>query len=234
MSESMNPGAATHRAVVFDLFGTLVPNLDPSLYRSMLADVAAMFGAEVEPFLKEWHRHFVHRMDGTLQDGDEMFLPTLDALGLQASAQLLREANDLRRETLRSALRPKPDAVSCLQEIRRRGLELALVTDCSSETPSLLDDMELGEFFPIRACSAHLRARKPDPVMYTHVLGQLNLSGAECLYVGDGNSEELPGARRHDMTTVWVDNGDAQHFKERFVPDAMHTVTNLTQILELL
>lgn len=225
---------SAHRAVVFDLFGTLVPNLDPAVYRSMVAEVADMFGAPADRFLEEWHGHFVARMDGTLQDGDDMFLPVLDALGIQAPERVLRAAGQLRRDTMRAALRPKPEAIQCLDAIRSRGLQLALVTDCSSETPGLLDDTPLGAYFPVRACSAHLRVRKPDPMMYNHVLNGLGIPGPDCLYVGDGNSEELPGARRHEMTTVWVDNGATQHFKERFVPEAMHTVTDLTQILELL
>ncbi len=58
----------------------------------------------------------------------------------------------------------------------------------------------------------------------------LGLTGEACLYVGDGNSEELPGAKRHGMTTVWVDNGDQQHWKERFVPDGDYTVCDMLEL----
>ena len=60
-----------------------------------------------------------------------------------------------------------------------------------------------------------LGIRKPHPEMYRRVVGQLGVPARSCLYVGDGNSNELLGAREQGMTTVWVDNGDQQAFKER-------------------
>ena len=36
------------------------------------------------------------------------------------------------------------------------------------------------------------------------------------------------------MTTVWVDNGTEQHWRERFVPHGDYTVTSLTELIPLL
>lgn len=221
------------KAVVFDLFGTLVPNLNPARYQDMLATTARLLEAEVDEYLAAWHGTFEQRMDGRLPD-TETFAEVSRLLGRSPSTAAIERCAELRREAMIQALAPKSDAVACLSELRERGLLLALATDCSSETPELLDETPLGEFFSVRACSALLQTRKPDARMYEHVLNGLGVAGEECLYVGDGNSDELPGARRHGMTTVWVDNGAQQHFKERFSPDGDHTVQELLQILELL
>lgn len=226
--------SVSRQAVVFDLFGTLVPNLDPVVHNRVLAEVACILAVPVEAFLPAWHRTFAARMNGTLRDGPAMFRPVLEALGVQVEADALARASELRRSALERALVPKPGALDVLDALSQRGLRLALATDCSSETPDLLDRTPLGRYFPVRACSAHLGVCKPHAAMYQHVLDALGLTGSACWYVGDGNSEELPGARRHGMTTVWVDNGAAQHFKERFVPEGEHRITDLRELLGVL
>jgi putative hydrolase of the HAD superfamily len=217
-------------AVVFDLFGTLVPNFDLERYWSCIDGIADVLGAPRADFRAAWRAGFRQRMDGTVPDGDAMFMPLLRELGTETDRASLAEANRLRREFLASELVPKEGARECLNELRRRGYRLALATDCSSETPSHLDRTALGEFFAVRAVSAHLGVTKPHPAIYEHVLAGLGVAGDRCVYVGDGNSEELPGAQRHGMTTVWIDNGAAQGWKDRFVPDADHTIRDLGEL----
>jgi putative hydrolase of the HAD superfamily len=220
-------------AVVFDLFGTLVPNFDLDRFWARIDRIADVLGAPRAGFRAEWRASFKQRMQGTLPDGAEMFVPLLRDLGVGIDEAALREANRLRRAFVASELVPKEGAQECLAELRRRGYRLALATDCSSETPAHLDRTALGEFFAVRAVSAHLGVTKPHPAIYEHVLSRLGVAGERCVYVGDGNSEELPGAKRHGMTTVWIDNGDAQTWKDRFVPEADHTVRDLREVPEL-
>jgi putative hydrolase of the HAD superfamily len=199
-----------------------------------MEEMASALKLNPEDFHAEWVKGFEQRMDGTLPDGDEQFIPILQALGREIVLEQLAEATEIRRRLWLSALQPKPESVACLQQLRQAGFKLALASDCSSDTPNLLNQTPLGEFFPVRAISAHLRTRKPDPRMYRYILEAYALEGPDCLYVGDGNSDELPGAKRAGMTTVWVDNGEAQHFKERYHPGGDHRVSNLLEILDIL
>ncbi len=217
-------------AVIFDLFGTLVPNLDPRQLRSSLKEIARVLGADPAHFWDEWGKGFRGRMEGSIPDGDEQFLPITRALGISPPQVAFREASRLRRSFMRDALVPKPGALECLDALVARGSGLALATDCSTETPALLDATQLGGYFQVRACSSELGVSKPDAAVYNHALDSLGLPGERCLYVGDGNSEELPGAKRCGMTTVWVDNGAEQHFKDRFVPEGDYRVRDLREI----
>ena len=70
--------------------------------------------------------------------------------------------------------------------------------------------------------------------MYQHVITELDVNARECLYVGDGNSHELPGAKKLGMTTVWVDNGDEQYWQERFEPAGDHTIEDLADLIPLI
>jgi len=221
------------RAVLFDLFGTLVPNVPPPIHAAAMREMAAALDLEPEAFEAAWKARFQERMDGRLRDGDSQFLPILESLGKTADAERLQAATAARRTYIRAMLQPKSDAVAVLQALRDRGFELALVSDCSSETPELLDETPLGPFFPIRAASAILGHRKPHEIMYRHALNGLGVRGEQCWYVGDGNSHELVGARRHGMRTVWVDNGDEQHWKIEFSSEADHTINRLEELLGL-
>ncbi|MHC4971535.1 MAG: HAD family hydrolase [Planctomycetota bacterium] len=220
-------------AVVFDLFGTLVPNFSLDRFWECIDRIADVLGAPREGFRAEWRAGFRQRMDGRLPDGADMFVPLLRTLGVGIDAAKLAAADRLRSDFFARELVPKPGAEECLEELRRRGYRLALATDCSSETPTHLDRTPLGAFFAVRAVSAHLGVTKPHPAIYEHVLSGLGVPGESCVYVGDGNSEELPGAKRHGMTTVWIDNGAAQTWKERFVPEADFTVRDLGEVPEL-
>lgn len=220
-------------AVLFDLFGTLVPNLAPEVYASATTRIAETLEVDVESFRRAWAEDFAARMDGSLPDGVASFDPALARIGAAATAERRTRANELRREFLRSALVPRRGALELLDALRERGIALALVSDCSSDAPTLLDETPLGPYFPVRACSAHLGTRKPDARMYTHALEGLGILASRALYVGDGNSHELPGARAVGLTTVWVDNGAEQHWEERFTPGGDHTVRDIAEVLDL-
>ncbi len=218
------------RAVVFDLFGTLVPDIAPGSWADSNAEIAALFGTTGKALGDAWRPTFMQRMTGEMKDDDRVFQSALDALGITADDQTHRQAVQTREAFMLRCLTPKPDAIECLAALKGAGIKLGLATDCSSNTPHLLDRTPLGAFLPVRAASAHLGVTKPDPRMYQFVLDGLGVEARDCVYVGDGNSEELPGAKRLGFTTVWVDNGADQHHRRSFVPEGDHTVRALAEI----
>jgi putative hydrolase of the HAD superfamily len=223
----------TYRAVLFDLFDTLVPGQPAAVWRKTYTDMAEVLEVEDEPFHAAWYEAFADRMTGKLRDTEEQIRSILSQVGEQASDIQIQEAVMVKRRFLTKALQPRHDTLDTLEGLKSRGLSLGLVTDCSWEAPLILDEGPLGPLFGARACSALLGTRKPDPRMYLHVLEQLNLAPEVCLYVGDGNSHELLGAKELGMTTVWVDNGSRQQFKERWSPDGDHSVQQLSELLPI-
>ena len=222
------------QAILFDLFGTLVPNLPCSCWEESTDSIAEVLGIYPEIYRKLWEPKFSERMTGKIPDEEHQFDEILATAGIETSTENRVLAAKLHTDLLKTALIPKPEACQVLSALLDRGLHLGLVSDCSSAAPEVLDQTPLGSFFDARSISAFLGVRKPDPRMYSHVLDLLQVRGEDCLYVGDGNSEELLGAKEFGMTTVWVDNGTEQHWRERFVPHGDYTVTSLTELIPLL
>ncbi len=222
------------QAILFDLFGTLVPNLPCSQWEDSTDAIAEVLGIEPTIYRNLWEPRFKERMTGEIPDGENQFDEILAKAGIETPAENRVLAAQLHVELLKNALVPKPESHQVLSALRNRGLHLGLVTDCSSAAPDVFDQTPLGPFFEARSVSAFLGVRKPHPLMYRHVLDLLKVSGEDCIYVGDGNSKELLGAKEFGMTTVWVNNGSEQHWRERFIPQGDYTVKSLTELIPLL
>jgi putative hydrolase of the HAD superfamily len=81
-----------------------------------------------------------------------------------------------------------------LDALIRAGRPLAVVSDCSVETPRLWSSTQLGQRIQATVFSCVEGIYKPDPRMYGRGLQLLGLPAERCAFVGDGGSRELTGA----------------------------------------
>jgi putative hydrolase of the HAD superfamily len=92
--------------------------------------------------------------------------------------------------------------VSTLEELRRRGHKLGLITVCSTEVAELWEATPFRGLFDSTVFSAEVGISKPDPRIYELCCEQLGVRPGECLFVGDGANYELPGAEQVGMTAL--------------------------------
>ncbi|MEU6350925.1 HAD-IA family hydrolase [Streptomyces sp. NPDC047072] len=78
-----------------------------------------------------------------------------------------------------------PDVVGTLEELARRGVRMAVVSDAWPELPSLHAELGIADHFEAYAISAVLGCVKPDPRMYRHASEALGLPPEECVFVDD-------------------------------------------------
>ena len=182
-----------YRAVIFDLWQTLVPlALDPSRYHA-LADAV---GAPRDEFAEVWLSGRRERETGPLLDSVRR---VFDHLGIEADPQTIVT---LRHDWTRDALVPRDGAIRTLEALRTRGYKLGLITVCSEEVPTLWDATPLGTLFDATVFSCAEGVSKPEPRIYELCCERLGVPAEACLYVGDGDNDELPGAERVGMTAV--------------------------------
>jgi putative hydrolase of the HAD superfamily len=200
------------RAVLFDLFGTLVPPF-PSSTRTDLREMAAVVGLDPEAFAREWRDEHASqkRMLGVFDSIEAEVEWICTTLGVEVPMSLLTEAARRRTEFTRGTLRPRDDAVATLEAIRRRGLRTALVSDCSSEVPRLWPETPFDRLIDVPVFSCVVGLKKPDSRIYLAATESLDVAPEDCVYVGDGNSRELSGASALGMRAVHLSVPGEEH-----------------------
>ena len=193
-----------YSCVIFDLFGTLVDNTSREEYDVMLTRMADVLGVTPKDFIEHWGGTFYDRMVGALQDTGSNILNITDFLGVEVEREHLEEATRIRREFTSRMMVPKPGALETLEEIRKRGLKIGLISDCSSEVPILWEGNPLSPLIDVSVFSCVEGVKKPDARIYLSACERLDVRPEECLYVGDGSSHELTGASYVYMDPVLI------------------------------
>jgi putative hydrolase of the HAD superfamily len=186
-----------YRAVIFDLWQTLVP-WDVEESRRFNADVARTIGVEPERYMGVWltGHHLPNRNNGPAADH---FRALFEELGVEPD---LEQVLAMRRERAKRTLVPRRDALPTLEELRRRGHLLGMISVCTEDVPQVWDETPLGREFDAAVFSCEVGVSKPDRRIYEIACQRLGVEAEDCLFVGDGANDELPGAERAGMTAL--------------------------------
>ena len=184
-----------YRAVIFDLWQTLVP-WPTERAREFYARLAETWGADAETFQEVWIRRRRERELGPI----EPHLRSIaEELALTGDLEALMA---MRRDWTLESLVPREDAVPTLVELRRRGHRLGMISACSQDVPDVWERTPFGRLFDSAVFSCSIGFSKPDPRIYAVACQELEVEAGDCLFVGDGANDELPGAERVGMTAV--------------------------------
>ncbi|TLS46279.1 HAD family hydrolase [Streptomyces montanus] len=175
------------RAVLFDSGGVLMRpiggrwNPRADFEQTVLAHAPSITPEQFAAAIVEGDRFF--DTSSSTPDYDEYHRVMLRALGVAPTSRLLA---DLRREVPPATiLETYPEVVETLEELNRRGVRMAVVSDAWPDLPDLHAALGIGHFFEAYAISAELGCDKPDPRMYHHASSALGLAPAQCLFVDD-------------------------------------------------
>ncbi len=185
-----------YRAVIFDLWDTLVP------YPAGAADEAIGALAGILSVDKEALASSL-TVGTPLMFGDFTYALREVCVrhGFDQSAERLAEAASDWSRRHRDLLVPRPETLPTLDELRRRGVRLGLISNCSSDLVEAWESSSLASRFDVVVLSCLVGVVKPDARIYQRALDQLGLTAATCLYVGDTVSE-LVGASAAGMRSL--------------------------------
>jgi putative hydrolase of the HAD superfamily len=195
-------------AVIFDFFGTLTVGASAAVRRRASARLADALGVEVDPFIAELDASFYQRAVGAWGDMSSTLATVARRCGAAPTAAQLAEACRIRWVNEDEFINLRPEADAVLAGLAGRGLPLGLISDCTHELPELWDGLAIAHWFGAVEFSVVSGRHKPDPSMYVDVAARLGVDPGDCLYVGDGGSNELTGASAVGMTAVLLDATD--------------------------
>ena len=193
-----------YKAVIFDLFGTLIHNFNTEEYQTVLRSMASVLLASSDDFIRLWNETFSDRCTGILKSPEGNIEYVCRELGVSIDSDQTSEAALIRYAQTRSTLIPAPGAIETLTRLRMEGYKTGLVTDCSDEAPSIWPDTPFAPLFDVTVFSCQAGIKKPDPRIYRLAAKQLEVEPENCLYVGDGSSQELTGAAAVGMHPVLI------------------------------
>lgn len=202
------------RGLCFDLFNTLVN----------VAAVPAQLGRFTADILgvtrTAWN-------DACFSPLHEICRPSLHVENIRVIAHsidpaipdsLIRQAVEERQQRFDAALQQiAPDVLEVLNELRQRGYRLALVSNASSAEIRAWHRSPLASHFDTVVFSCDCGARKPQPSIYREALARLELAAGECLFIGDGGSNEHFGAHAVGMRSVLL--------KQHLQPDTVARIS---------
>ena len=186
------------KAVIFDMFETLVSLFQGRTYFS--EDIAADIGIPTEMFRTVWHLSETDRSTGVLT--------VEDALGkvltaLNVSGDQVQRIAEKRWEALGDTFDAIPPATfDLLNELKQRGILIGLISNCFSDEAIRIQNCRLYQYFDAVKLSFEQGICKPDPAIYYRIAAELGVEPEECLYVGDGGSNELAVAKEIGMKPV--------------------------------
>ncbi|MCR5357768.1 MAG: HAD-IA family hydrolase [Lachnospiraceae bacterium] len=187
------------KAVIFDMFETLASLFEGRTYFSehMAEDV----GLPHTEFRKAWHTTEQGRSCGkyTIEEGVETALRLMGNYKKESVTLLAGK----RRESLEDTFRVIPeDSLDLLKGLKERGLLTGLISNCYSDEREFIINSPLYPYFDAVMLSYEQGVCKPDPEIFKRAADKLGVEPGECLYVGDGGSDELFAASKMGMKAV--------------------------------
>ena len=218
------------QAVIFDLYNTLMYEPD---FEGCFPALAETIGVS----LADYRRH----RQATVGDATTGRLPTavtrsraiLASLGIADIDGLSELLTAVERDWRWGQVQNYPATFPTLQTLRDRGIQIGLVSDCTELMGrQILVRQQLLPLLDATALSYEVGHAKPAAPIYLAATDALGVGPADCLFVGDGGSNEIAGARALGMRTVRIDQIGAEGRKHHPVP-ADHTIVSLDELFEL-
>ncbi|HTY81909.1 MAG TPA: HAD family hydrolase [Dehalococcoidales bacterium] len=197
-----------YKAVIFDLFGTLVDVFSREGYYSTLSEMVSILKAPKDEFFKLWAATGEKRGNGQFKTLEENLLYICIQLNIKPTPRELKLAVWVRLDYVSLVLAPHPGAIETIAKLKADGYKIGLISNCSTEPPVIWPRTPFAPYFDVTIFSCSVGMRKPDPRIYQMAAEGLSVKPEDCLYIGDGDSGELEGAESAGMHPVLIVNPD--------------------------
>jgi len=193
-----------YQAVIFDLFGTLVDIYRYEEYQSVLRQMASVLTVSFDAFRRLWSETTYERNTGVIRTIEANIEYICKKLRVSAGDMKVSLATKIRYDFVANTMRPRQDTIYVLSHLQSQGLKIGLISNCSPETPLIWKETPFTPLFDVAVFSSSVGVKKPDPHIYRLATEQLATKPENCLYIGDGDSQELTGALQVGMHPVLI------------------------------
>lgn len=216
------------RAVIFDLDNTII-------------DRTGTFRKFTESFLQSYFQHIestqplLERIIRLDQDGykdkKQLFNELLEELPWRVKPQHEELMNYYRTQYVKKAMlfhQAREILQYCTEKYRT-----GLITNGRNVIQyGKIDQLEIRSYFDVILVSEEAGCKKPDPRIFEMTLNQLQLPPDQCLYIGDHPANDIEGASKVGMKTIWFKVN--QPWKDDITVRPLHTIVQLHDLFALI
>jgi HAD superfamily hydrolase (TIGR01509 family) len=221
------------KAVIFDLYDTLV-YFDEADYINTKSEMARRVGADEDAFLTAWRHYRRASAIGDIATMKDRVVHSLKKLGIKADEPAIDELCELERQLQEEKCRLFNATEAILKNLSSKGLKLGLIAHCSSAAKNVLDVLSIKKHFDQVTFTFAEGMLKPDPRLFSLTAERLGVEPDECLYIGDGNDEELDGAHAVGMKTVLIARKQTPLWRQEQSRYFDYKITNLMDIKQII
>jgi putative hydrolase of the HAD superfamily len=129
----------------------------------------------------------------------------LRSIGLELEPALIERVMELEQEGWLQSVHVGPDVVRTLEDLRRQGLRLGIVSN-AAYLPRLMKAqlawLGLAKYFSGVTFSSEIGLRKPHPAIYQDALTKVGVEPSRTVFVGDRVREDVQGPKSLGMRAV--------------------------------
>lgn len=187
------------RAVIFDMFETLITLYDSPIYFG--TEIAKDVGIPVEKFLLLWQPTEYDRSVGrlTFEKVMENILQNYNCYSKNLVEHVKQKRIDAKKEAFRHL---HSEIIPMLTELKKRKILIGLISNTFSEEEIVIRESVLFPYFDAIYLSSEQGVCKPDEEIFNRCMKALSVKAEECIYVGDGGSCELETAQKIGMKAL--------------------------------
>jgi putative hydrolase of the HAD superfamily len=218
------------RGLLFDLYDTLA-EIRKADYVQAKGKIASRAGVKEADFIEAWKKFTQPSARGEIKSVSERIMLSLADLGININSTLAEDLAQIEIDLQEKQVYLLSDCEHTRQT--KNKLENGLVTNTSSVSQHVLSLLGIKKYFDCEIYSYQIGILKPDVTIYNLAASKLGLKNREIIFVGDGNDQELDGAKQAGMLAVKVGKGRDDLVKGRQSKEFDYEIQTLPELLTI-
>lgn len=220
------------KAVYFDLFFTLIIPSYEKINNEY--DILHLSMTEWENYAEN-DMLYQERALGQVKSEMEIIDRIVSVIPFQVNDIQKKQILSAREKRMKNALHNVPeDMIDVLKILKTRKIKIGLISNADIIDCKYWGESKLASFFDDVIFSCNVGFLKPDRQIYELAMQNLKVLPDESLFVGDGGSNELFGAKSAGMKTIFTEALENKNGEKRnnIMKYADYHINNFAEILK--
>lgn len=219
------------KAIYFDLFFTLIiPTYQKESNEFNILNLS----------IDEWEKYaenemlYRERALGLVKTEVEIIDRIISHMPYKISTAQKEKVLRSREDRMRNALQNvSKEILDVLHALKSRDIKIGLISNADTIDCKYWSQSLLFRYFDDAIFSCNVGLLKPDKQIYELAMQRLNVLPEQCLFVGDGGSNELYGAKSANMGTVFSEILETKSIEQRatIMKYADYHIKNINELL---